>query len=255
VTDRFKLRRQALVPILAAACALGAGNAIAAPDAAGRWDGSVDLAGDAMRLIVDLDRDASGRWAGSVILPDRGVKGAPLDALAISGCDVRFAMGAAFTNGGGAQPQVVLACQPDGSLVGSFALAGHTTTVSLRRVGAAQVDRPVPNSVISAALAGRWTGRYELGGYARSVTLTLANRADTGGAGQLVIVGKRTTTLDVDQVTQGREFVTLRASAAGLRIDGHLAADAGVIDGTIRLGAFDVPLVLRREAAGQEHAS
>lgn len=257
MNDRFNQRRRALVPFLAAACALSAANvnAIAAPDAAGRWDGSVDLGGDPLRLVVDLDRDAGGHWAGSVILPDRGVKGAPLDALAVSGCEVRFGMAAAFANGGGAQPRVALACQPDGSLAGSFALAGQSTTVTLRRVGAAQVDRLPPNSVISAALAGRWTGQYELGGYARAVTLTLANRADTGGAGQLVIVGKRTTTLEVDRVTQGREFVTLGASAADLRIEGRLAADAGVIDGTIRLGAFEVPLVLRRQAAGQEQAS
>jgi hypothetical protein len=255
VNDRFNLRRHALVSFVAAACALGAAGAIAAPDAAGRWDGNVDLGGDPLHMVVDLDRDASGHWVGSAILPDRGVKGAPLDALVVSGCDVRFGMAAAFSNGGGARPEVALACQPDGSLAGSFALAGHSTPVTLRRVGAAQVDRPPANSVISAALAGRWTGRYELGGYARAVTLTLANRAGTGGAGQLVIVGKRTTTLDVDQVTQGREFVMLRASAADLRIEGRLAADAGVIDGTIRLGAFDVPLVLRRQAAGQEQAS
>ena len=247
-------RRRLLAPVFAAACGLWAANAIAAPDAAGRWEGVAAIPGHPLRLVVDLDRDARGQWLGSVILPDRGVKGAPLDQLVVSGCDVHFGLAAAFA-GGGAQPQIALACQADGSLAGSFALDGLSTAMTLRRSGAAQVDLPPANTVISAALAGRWTGRYELGGQAREVTLTLANRPDAGGGGQLVIVGKRTTTLDVDQVTQGREFVTLRASGADFRIEGRFAADAGVIDGTMAQGPYEAPIVLRRQVAAGEKAS
>ncbi|MEO5687184.1 MAG: hypothetical protein ABIR54_07465 [Burkholderiaceae bacterium] len=251
------MRRRLRAPLLAAGCILAARAAVAAPDAAGRWEGVADIPGHPLRLVVDLDHDhdTPARWAGSVILPDRGVKGAPLDALAVSGCDVRFGLAAAFAGGGGAAPQVALACAADGTLAGSFALGAQSAHVTLRRTGAPQVDRPRPNSVISAALAGRWTGRYELGGYPREVTLTLANRAMDGAAGQLVIVGKRTTTLDVDQVTQGREFVTLFASAAGLRIEGRFGPDDGVIDGAIDQGPFEAPIVLRRQADSQEKAS
>lgn len=251
------VRRRLRAPLQAAACALAATAALAAPaapDVAGRWEGVADIPGHPLRLVVDLDHDAQGRWSGSVILPDRGVKGAPLDALAVSGCDVRFGLAAAIS-GGGVAPQLALACGADGVLSGSFALGGQTAHVTLRRSGAAQVDRLPANSVISAALAGRWTGRYELGGNAREVTLTLANRAEGGGAGQLVIVGKRTTTLDVDQVAQGREFVTLVSSAAGFRIEGRFAPAEGVIDGAIHQGPFDAPIVLRRQAASGEKAS
>ena len=238
--------RRVRAPALAAACAIAAAQALAAPDAAGRWEGVADVPGNPLRLVVDLEPGTNGRWDGSVILPDRGVKGAPLDELAVSGCDVRFGLAAAFAGGGGAPPRVALACQPDGALAGTFELGGRRASVSLRRSGPAQVDRPPANSVISAALAGRWTGRYELGGFAREVTLTLANRADAGGGGQLVIVGKRTTTLDVDQVAQGREFVTLRASAADYRIEGRLTAD-GVIEGSVVQGPFEAAIVLRRQ--------
>ena len=255
--DLFHPLRRGLAPVLAAACALSAVVASAAPDASGRWEGSVDIPGNPLRLIVDLERDAHGQWQGSAVLPDRGVKGAPLSELAVAGCDVRFGLAAAFTGGGGAQPVVTLACQPDGSLAGSFALAGNSATLSLRRSGAPQVDRVTPNSVISAALAGRWTGRYELGGYAREVTLTLANRPDnTGGGGQLVVVGKRTTTLEMDRVVEGREFVTLGASAADFRIEGRFAAADGTIAGSVRLGGgFEAPIVLHRQAAVGEKTS
>jgi len=238
------------------ALGLAAGSAGAAPELAGRWEGVADIPGWPLRLLVDLERDAHGQWTGSAILPGRGVKGAPLDGLAVDGCDVRFGLAAAFPGGGGATvPRVALACRADGVLAGSFMLGGLSTSIALRRSGAAQVDRPPANSVIDAALAGRWTGRYELGGVAREVTLTLANRGAAGGGGQLVIVGRRTTTLDVDQVTQGREFVTLRASAADFRIEGRLSAADGTIEGAVAQGPYEAPLVLRRQAAAGQEAS
>jgi len=248
-------RSRASTLVLFAIALAASAAARAAPDAAGRWEGVADVPGHPLRLVVDLDRDAQGRWEGSAILPDRGVKGAPLDALDVAGCDVRFGLKAAFPGGDALQPKLDLACQADGTLAGSFALGGRSTRVSLHRSGAAQVDRPATSSVISAALAGRWTGRYELGGFAREVTLTLANRDGKGGGGQLVIVGKRMTTLDVDQVTQGREFVTLRASAADFRIEGRFSPEDGVIDGGVAQGPFEAAIVLRRQAAAGEKAS
>ncbi len=240
---------------LALAGALAGAPAFAAADVAGRWEGVAAIAGQPLRLVVDLDHDAQGHWDGSVILPGRSVKGAPLDALAVSACDVRFALTAAFSNGAALRPTVALACKPDGSLAGSLTLGGHSGAVTLRRSGAAQVDRPPASSVLDAALAGRWTGRYELGGFAREVTLTLANREGKGGGGQLVIVGKRTTTLEIDHVRQGREYVTVRASGADFTIEGRFAADAGVIEGGVSQGPFEAPIVLRRQVAAGEKTS
>lgn len=234
---------------LAASAAVQAG-----PDASGRWEGVADIPGRPLQLVVDLDRDGQGAWQGSAILPGRGVKGAPLDGLAVDGCEVRFALTAAFPGGDTLQPKVALACQADGSLAGTFTLGGRSTAVALRRSGTAQVDRPAASGAISAALAGRWTGRYEIGGVPREVTLTLGNR-DGKGSGQLVIVGKRTTTLAVDQVTQGREFVMLRASAADFNIEGRFSPERGVIEGGIAQGPFEAAIVLRRQATAREKTS
>ena len=251
VPGRKRASKLLLLAMGLAACA----GARAGPDASGRWEGVADIPGRPLRLVVDLDRDGHGGWQGSATLPGRAVKGAPLDGLVVDACDVRFALTAAFPGGDTLQPTVALACQADGSLAGSFRLGGRSTVVALRRSGAAQVDRPPASGAISAALAGRWTGRYEIGGAPREVTLTLANRDGEGGGGQLVIVGKRTTTLVVDQVTQGREFVMLRASAADFRIEGRFSPDEGVIDGGIAQGPFEAAIVLRRQVAAAEKAS
>jgi hypothetical protein len=243
------------LPFVVLAGAWLAPPVLAAEPSAGRWEGTVDIPGAPMRLVVDLARDDRGTWMGSVILPGRGVKGAALDALVVSGEHVAFGLAAAFAGAAKQAPQVALDSQPDGSLAGSFSLGGQTAGVLLRRSGAAQLDRPPASTAISAGLEGRWRGRYELGGVPRQVTLTLANRGPAGAAGQLVIVGKRTTTLDVDLVVQGREFVTLRASSADFRIEGRLDAVDGVLEGAMSQGPFEAPIVLRREPAAGEKSS
>jgi hypothetical protein len=240
--------RRSVCAVLGVVWLLAASGAWPATDPAGRWEGVADIPGRPLRLVLDLDRDAQGRWAGSATLPGRGVKGVQIEPLAVDGCDVRMGLARAFQGGEAMQPALALSCQADGTLSGNFVLGGRRTTVSLRRSGPAQVDRPAAAGPITAALAGRWIGRYELGGYAREVTLTLANGADGLGRGQLVIVGKRTTTLEVDQVAQGREFVTVRASTTNFGIEGRLAAMEGVIDGAVSQGPFEAPIVLRRQA-------
>jgi len=240
--------RPAASTLVLIAAGLARAGAHAASDPAGRWEGVADIPGQPLRLVIDLDRDAQGHWAGSVILPGRGVKGTAVDDLDVAGCGARLGLAAAFPGGGTLQPKVALACQSDGSLAGRLTLGGRDAPVRLHRTGPAQVDRPAARRPITAALAGKWTGRYELGGFAREVTLTLANGADGNGAGQLVIVGKRTTTLQVDQVLQGREFVTVRASAANFVIEGRLAVQDGVIDGGVSQGPYEAALVLHRQS-------
>lgn len=242
--DVLQLRRLVLACSLAA---MGAG-AGATPVAAGRWEGVAETPAGPMRLVLDLDRDARGQWQGSVVLPGRGVKGAPAEDLAVADGAVSFGLAGAFQGGEVLQPRVTLAPQADGSLAGRFALGGQGAPLRLARTGPAQVDRPPVNSALAALLVGRWTGRYELAGVPRTVTLTLANGADGRGTGQLVIVGKRTTSLAVDEIVQGREYVTLRAAAADFRIEGRFAPAAGVIDGAMAQGPFEAPLVLRRDA-------
>ena len=240
-------RRRAATSVLLAT-GLACAGARAAGDPAGRWEGAVAIPGEPVPLVVDLDRDAQGHWVGSAILPGRSVKGAAVDGLAVAGCDVHLGLAAAVSGGDTLQPKLALACQSDGTLAGTFTLGGRSAAVSLHRSGPAQVDRPPVGSAITAALAGKWTGRYELGGVPREVTLTLANGATGAGGGQLVIVGKRTTTLQVDQVTQGREYVTLHASAAGFTIEGRFAAQDGVIEGAVSQGPFEAAIVLHRQA-------
>lgn len=216
---------------------------------AGRWQGRAEIPGAPLTMVIDLAPDATkpGAWIGSVILPGRGVKGAPLAQIEVRGNELRFTLAQATPPYNEPVPEVRLARYGNSRLLGELRQGALTAPLELTRSGSAQVDRPVPATALSSALLGTWVGRYELGGVPREVTLTLANNARGLGGGELLIVGKRRSQLAIDHVVQGREYVTLSAQAAALRIEGRHAD--GTIDGRLVQGPFEATLVLRRVTA------
>ncbi|MEJ6023201.1 hypothetical protein [Ramlibacter sp. PS4R-6] len=216
-----------------------------AADLAGRWEGVIQVPGAPQRIVVDLAAGPAG-WTGSAILPGRGVKGAPLRSLQVTGTTLRAQLPEAFAAPVDPAPELALSSQPDGALAGDFRLAGNAARVLLRRTGDAQVDPPPPATGVTAQIAGTWVGRYELGGVQRQVTLKVSNDANGLAGGEIVVVGRRTSTLKVDRVVQGREFVMFEASASRFRIEGRFTTPDGSIDGQMSQGPFEAPIVLRR---------
>lgn len=221
--------------------------AAAQPGLAGRWQGQALIPGAApLVLVIDIAPAPGGSgWVGSAILPGRGVKGAPLVQLSLDGERIAFSLDEAMPAMPGPALQARLERGADGQLAGTLSQGPLSAPLRLERAGAAQVDLPQPGTALAESLLGTWVGRYELGGYPREVTLTLANRAGGLGGGSLVIVGRRRSELTVDHVVMGREFVTLEARAARLRIEGRHGD--GTIAGRLVQGPFEAPLVLRRE--------
>ena len=88
-----------LAAIFFASAALGQ----AAESAAGRWEGSAQISGGEMKLIVDLSEESGQGWMGSIIIPGFGVKGAPLVDLHVRSSDLAFAIKGALqrTRGSG----------------------------------------------------------------------------------------------------------------------------------------------------------
>jgi hypothetical protein len=248
-----------LKPTLAAPLLLSVSLAAAAAmDPAGRWEGEASIPGAPQQMVLDLARGASGDWAGSLTLPGRGVKGAPLDSLTVA-ADGRVQADAAgaFRGPPSELPtQLALRMLPDGRLEGAWRQGGHAAALVLRRSGEAQVDPPPARTTLPAALAGTWRGRYELGGSAREVTLTLQPTSSPNtAAGELLIVGKRRSQLVVDRVNAVDRFVTLEASAAGIRLEGRWDAATGSFDGSFMQGPFEAPLRLQRDGASLRDGS
>lgn len=232
------------VPV--AACAafcvlLSAACAFADADYAGRWEGEIAVPGAPQPLVLDLAREPSGDWVGSVVLPGRRVKGAPLADIAVGDSGIRVGIGAAMPYPVDSEPVISARRDAAGHLRGEMQFAGLTAPVDLRRSGPPQVDRPPGSSPVDRALEGSWSGRYELFGSPREVSLVLDGKSAT-----MTIVGRRTTEVKFAVVRQRGAALALSGNSYDIAFEGRWDAADARIDGTFLQGPIELPLVLRR---------
>jgi len=217
-------------------------------DLPGRWQGLVHVPGMDVHVTADIDRGAGGALIGSITAPELYLQGVPLAAIERHGDAVAFTIKGALANSPD-QPAKFDGRIDAGTLAGSFTQAGNAAGFELRRTGAAAVELPPASTAVARELEGSWTGDYELMGYTRHVTVRFANHAGKPASVGFVIVGKKTTDLPVDYVSQDGDFIRIESHEIGINLDARLRRDAGEMDATYQQGPFEVPFVLRRAAA------
>jgi hypothetical protein len=222
-------------------------SCFAADMAAGRWEGRVQIPDFPLNVVVDLDQDASGAWIGSIIIPELNINGAQVTDIAVRGADVAFAIKGVLADPQAGPAKFHAQLDATGAMAGDFTQAGNSTTFSLKRRGAAQVELPVRSTAVAAELTGKWVGEYELMGYARHVTLTLTNQEGSAASAEFIIVGKKVNNLPVDLITQDGAFLRIESHEIGINFEGRLRKDTGELSGTYEQGPFELPLVLHRE--------
>jgi hypothetical protein len=218
----------------------------AAEGLTGRWEGSAQIPGGALQLIVDLSEESGKGWIGSIIVPGLGVKGAPLADIAVKDSELAFAIKGALGGErvGPAKFRAHLA--GDGRLAGEFIQGGNTAPFVLQKTGSPQVELPPQSTAVSKDLEGEWKGEYELNGYTRHVTMKFANRGADGAGVEFVVVGRKTNNVPVSLVTQEGDFLSIKSDEFGINYEGRFRKDAGEIKGTFTQGPFELPLVMRR---------
>ena len=221
----------------------------AAPTLQGRWEGQVQIPGAPLTLIVDLAQDGATAWTGSVIMPGLGVKGAPAGDIVVDGSGIGLTLAGALRAGGAEPPRIRARLTDEGTLAGDFEQGGNHAPLVLRRTGAAQVEAAPASTAVAGELEGVWSGQFELGGYPRQVTLTLSNHPSKTASADLVIVGRKTTQVPVDLVVQDQRFLRIESGQMSIVFEGLWQAQSGQIQGSLQLGAFEVPLVLHHGAA------
>ena len=228
--------------ILLASATLGQ----AAESAAGRWEGAAQLPGRELKLILDLSDNGGKDWTGSIIIPGLGVKGAPLVDFQIEGADLAFTIKGALGSEKVGKAGLKVRLTPEGRLAGDFQQGGNTAPLVLERTGPPQVELPPRSTPVSKELEGEWKGEYELGGYARQVTMKFANRGTDAAGLEFVIVGKKVNNVPVSLLTQEGDFLTIRSDEFGITYEGRFKKEASEINGTFVQGPFELPLVMRR---------
>jgi hypothetical protein len=213
--------------------------------AAGHWEGSAQIPGRDLQIVIDLDQPQAGQWTGSAIMPGLNFKGAALDPIKITGDQVDFALKTALADKNLGAATFHGRLSADGKISGDFTQAGNKTTFSLTKTGPPQVDRPPRSTKISEKCEGTWKGTYEMLGYSRSVTLKLENRGAEGAAADWLIVGKRENHLPVDLVVQSGDFLTVDSHETGLSFEARISDEE--LQGTIIQGPFESSIKLHRD--------
>jgi hypothetical protein len=218
----------------------------AAESAAGRWEGSAQIPGGELKLVLDLSDDGGKDWVGSIIVPGFGVKGAPLADLQVRGSDLAFAIKGALGNDRVGKAELKAQLTADGHLAGDFKQGGNTAPFVLEKTGPPQVDLPPRSTAVSKELEGEWKGEYEMMGYPRHVTMKFASRGADAAGLEFVIVGKKTNNVPVSLLTQEGDFLTIKSDEFGITYEGRFRKEAAEIRGTFVQGPFELPLVMRR---------
>jgi len=232
--------------VLAAILFASAALSHAAENAAGRWEGPVQIPGLDLRLIVDLSEEPGKGWLGSVTVPGFAVKGAQLVDLEVKGSDVAFSIKGALGSERAGKAQLKAHLTADGHLAGDFTQGGNSAPFVLEKTGPAQVDLPPRNTAVSKELEGEWKGDYEMLGYARHTTMKFANGGADGASVQFVVIGKKVNNVPVSLLTQNGDFVTIKSDDFGITFEGRFVKEAGEIKGTLSQGSMEAPLLLRR---------
>jgi hypothetical protein len=212
----------------------------------GRWEGPLQIPGRELQLVVDLAQDGAGAWTGSIIIPGLGIKGAPLSNLVVTDADLSFDSGDLLRTPSYGPATFKAHLSAVDGMAGEMRQGGNVAPFVLKRIGPPQVEVPPRSTAVRREIEDRWTGDYELGGYPRHVTITLENHADAGATAQFVIVGKQTTNLPVDLVSEEGNLLRIESQANQVAFEGRFVKDSGEIRGVIELGPFERPLVLRR---------
>jgi hypothetical protein len=213
----------------------------------GRWEGAVHIPDRELTVVVDLDRGTGGAWVGSITVAGLDIKGAPLSDIVVKASEIVFATQTAPPPRG-LQATFKGKLDPSGMLSGDFIQAGNTALLSLKKTGPPDVEAPPRNTPVAKELEGEWKGEYELNGYKREVTLQLANQPQ-GATAEMVVVGKRTTKILMDTVTQEGDFLALQSHGMGMNYEGRFGKTSQEIKGIFGQGPLEIPLVFHRGVA------
>jgi hypothetical protein len=222
------------IAILVAAAAL----AHAADSVEARWDGTVQIPGNELHLVIDLAQNA-GQWTGSAIVPGYGVKGAPLTAITLQGNEVSFTLRGAL-----GEPKFTGHLNADGMLTGEFLQSGNTAPFRLQKAGPPQVDAPRQATAVSKELEGEWQGEMLLYGNKVKATLKLTNQPSGLATAQFLVVGKRENVLPVELVRQEGDWLLVDIPQYRMTFEARFRKGAKELTGTFAQGPMETPLVL-----------
>jgi hypothetical protein len=189
---------------------------------AGHWEGSIEVPGQALAIVVDLAPKEGQPWVGTISIPAQNLKGFPLTDITVKENAVGFGM-----KGVPGDPRFTGTLSADGkSIAGHLSQGGGTLPFTLAWKGEAKIEEPPKSTEITKDLEGAWEGSLDVQGNVLRLVLKLANQPG-GATGVLVSVDQGGAELPVTSITQtGSQLkftiTTINAGYTGDLKDGQL---------------------------------
>ncbi len=100
-----------------------------APSIAGHWEGTIEVPGTKLEILVDFNQKPDGSWEGKISIPAQNAKNLPLSGISLDDKEVSFAIA-----GVPGEPTFKGTISDDGmKIAGDFTQAGQSLTFSLSR--------------------------------------------------------------------------------------------------------------------------
>jgi len=163
----------ALVVSLLAVLATSPAAAQATVDPTGHWEGTITAPMGQIDFEIDVVRDATSALSATYGQRASSVRGLPLTQVALDGRSFTFVLSTGGAGGGAFKGDIL----SDGKTIsGDVKATVGSAPFTAYRTGEAVVAWKITNAIVSAALAGRWTGTLDAGGGQAVLQLTIANR-------------------------------------------------------------------------------
>jgi hypothetical protein len=216
-----------------------AGFAQNAPNAAGHWQGKIQIPDHELGVTVDLARNAKGAWIGSMSVLGSTSIDVPLSGIVIDGSAVRFSAPLPQQSKFEGRLSADAA-----SLSGTASSAAGEAPFQMTRSGEANVKVPPRSSVLSKEFEGSWEGVLESGGKSRRIGLRISAAADGTATAVLIVIEQGNLEIPVSTVTIRDQELQLAAPAVSGSYRGTLAN--GQITGEWAQGGNHLALVFKK---------
>ena len=218
-------------------------------NAAGHWEGAIEVRGTTLNFIADLSQKEGGAWAGIIAIPAQNIKNFSLSRVTVEGRVVSFGM-----TGIPGDPIFKGKLSEDGNMIsGDLSQAGQTFPFTMeRKKGVSSssesiVYGPTPDKgVPGQGLEGAWQGTIATSTISLRVVLKVTKAADGSFAGKMDSPDQGVEDLNVDKITFKEGALSFEMNAIGGYYDGKISGDGSEISGEWQQGGGSAPLVFKR---------
>lgn len=217
------------------------------PNAAGRWEGNIEIQGMKVGINVELARKESAAWTGTITIPAQMFKDVALENVTVKGNAVSFEIPGVPGN-----PTFQGKLSEDGkAIAGELTQSGQHFPFKLERPSGAKSasdaygatpDKGVPGQ----GLEGRWQGTIEAAGMAMRLVLKVMKASDGAFTARLDSPDQSVLDLPVDLVTLKDNALRFELKRISATYTGTLNKDGSEIAGEWQQGPGAVTLTFKR---------